>query len=142
VIPDTEVTQAMIEKYNLILFGNAQINAVTASINNKLPIKILDSQAQLNIFSGVKHLSGDLGTSFVYPNPLNPQKLILLYEGTTEKGQKLSDRFGTLYSGAGLPDFLILGEEVKQKGWGGVKAAGYFSNQWQLESDLMYLEDE
>lgn len=141
VVPDTEITQAMIDKDNLILFGNAQTNAVTASINNKLPIRLLDGQVQLNI-SGIKRLYGDLGIIFLYPNPLNPKKFILLYEGTTEKGQKLSDRFGTLYSGAGLPDFLILGEEVKQKGWGGVKAAGFFSNQWKLESDLMYLSSE
>jgi predicted esterase len=148
VLPDSEVTQSIVDKYNLILFGNAQTNAVTARINNKLPIRILDGQAQLNISgverkaSSVKRLYGNFGIIFVYPNPLNPKKLILVYEGTTEKGQKLSDRFGTLYSGAGLPDFLILGEKVKQKGWGGVKAAGFFSNQWKLESDLMYLGDE
>jgi hypothetical protein len=65
-----------------------------------------------------------------------------VYEGTNEKGQKLSDRFGTLYSGAGLPDFLILGNEVKQKGWGGIRAGGFFSNQWQLEPNLMYLSNE
>jgi pimeloyl-ACP methyl ester carboxylesterase len=141
IVPDTEVTQAMIDKYNLILFGNAQTNAVTARIQNKLPIRIPDGQAQLNI-SAIKRLYGDLGIIFLYPNPLNPKKFVLLYEGTTEMGQKLSDRFGTLYSGAGLPDFLILGEEVKQKGWGGVKAAGFFSNQWQLESDLLYLGSE
>lgn len=138
VLPDSEVTQSIIDKYNLILFGNAQTNAATARINNKLPIRILDGQIQLNI-SGIKRLYGDLGIIFIYPNPLNSKKLILLYEGTTGKGQKLSDRFGTLYSGAGLPDFLILGEEVKQKGWGGVKAAGFFSNHWQLDSDLMFL---
>jgi fermentation-respiration switch protein FrsA (DUF1100 family) len=141
IVPDTEVTQAMIDKYNLILFGNAQTNVLTARIQNKLPIKIIDGQVRLNI-SSIKPLYGDLGIIFLYPNPLNTQKFVLLYEGTTEMGQKLSDRFGTLYSGAGLPDFLILGEKVRQKGWGGAKAAGFFSNQWQLEPDLMFLGSE
>ena len=145
VLPDTDVTKETIDKYNLILFGNAQTNSLTAKIQNKLPIKILNEQVQLNI-SGVKHkalsvkrFSGDLGIVFIYPNPLNPKKFILIYEGTNEKGQKLSDRFGTLYSGAGLPDFLILSDEVKQKSWAGIKAGGFFSNRWQLEPDLMYL---
>jgi len=31
-----------------------------------------------------------------------------------------------------------LGEEVKQKGWGGVKAGGFFSTKWEIESDLMF----
>jgi pimeloyl-ACP methyl ester carboxylesterase len=73
VLPDTEVTQEIINKYNLILFGNAQTNAVTAKIQNKLPIKILDGQAQLNISgverraSSVERIYGDLGIVFIYP---------------------------------------------------------------------------
>ncbi len=148
ILPDTEVTQTMIDKYNLILFGNAQTNFFTAKVQNKLPIQIFNEQVQLNISSvkrkalRVKRLFGDLGIVFIYPNPLNPKKFILIHEGTNEKGQKLSDRFGAIYSGAGLPDFLILSDEVKQKSWAGIKAGGFFSNQWQLESDLMYLGKE
>jgi len=144
VLPDTEVTRAITDKYNLILFGNAQTNAITARIQNKLPIKITDGFVTLSASgvegkaSGIMHIDGDLGVVFVYPNPLNSKKLTLVYEGTTEKGQRLSNRFSTLYSGAGLPDFLILGEEVKQKGWGGVKAGGFFSTKWEIESDLMF----
>jgi len=133
ILPDTEVNQSIIKNYNLILFGNFKTNSLIQMVQSQLPIKILEDKVQLNKSKATEHISGDLGIIFVYPNPLNPEKLILIYGGTNEKGKKLSDRFGTLYSGAGLPDFLILSEEVKQKGWGGIKVGGFFTNLWQLE---------
>lgn len=148
ILPDTEVTQSTIDNYNLILFGNEKTNSIIARIQNKLPIKISERQVELNIVGrgqkGLKtqRLYGDLGVILVYPNPLKPDKLILIYAGTSEEGQKISSRFQTLYSGAGLPDFLIFDETVKEKGFSGIKAGGFFSNRWQLESDLIYLVND
>ncbi|MEO0115466.1 MAG: prolyl oligopeptidase family serine peptidase [candidate division WOR-3 bacterium] len=133
ILPDTEVTQSIINNYNLIIFGNSRTNVLTQHLEPKLPIRVIENAVLLHKLGRIDRIEGDFGVIFIYPNPLNPKKLILIYEGTNEKGQKLSDRFGVFYSGAGLPDFLIISDEVKQKGWGGIKAGGFFSNQWQLE---------
>jgi len=127
IVPDTLVTDAMIERYNLILFGNAEQNAITAGIEPNLPIRIEDGRF---VFAGEVLPPEAEAALFVYPNPLNSEKLVLVREGIGEEGLKLSGYFSTLYSGAGLPDYLIWGDETGNKGWGGVIRAGFFDAEW------------
>jgi hypothetical protein len=37
-------------------------------------------------------------------------------------------------SGVGLPDWCIIGPEVLKQGVRGVRAAGYFANDWSISS--------
>ena len=83
----------------------------------------------------------NLAAKFIYPNPLNPERLIGVHEGVGLDGLKLSTFFTALYSGAGLPDFMIFDENVKLKGWGGVIAAGFFDSDWQCDERLYYLQE-
>jgi poly(3-hydroxybutyrate) depolymerase len=134
VLPDTEVTNDNIKKYNLILFGGPETNHFTERINKGLPIAIKNG----SIYLGKNRLMGDgLSVQFIYPNPLNRERFILVNEGSDVRGDKLSGFFGTLYSGAGLPDFIIYNAEVRTKVWGGVKACGFFDNNWRLKDGLM-----
>ena len=137
ILPDTEVTQEWMEDYNLILFGGPEENFVTASLNKSLPIKIKDKR----VFLGEKEISGDgIAVEFVYPNPANPRKLIFVHEGVGLDGMKLSTFFTAIYSGAGLPDFIIFDGEVKYKAWGGVRCAGFFDSKWQIDEKSYYLQ--
>ncbi len=137
ILPDTEVTQEVMENYNLILFGGPEENLITAQLNEKLPIQIRDNK----IFLDKKELSGDgMAVEFIYPNPLNLKKFVFIHEGTNLNELKLSSFFDPIHSGAGLPDFMIFDEEVKLKGWGGVQAAGFFDAGWKLDSSLSYIQ--
>ena len=128
IVPDTAVTDEMIERYNLVLYGNADQNAITAGIEKNLPIRI----------EGGRFVLADevlppeaLAALFVYYNPLNPEKKVLVREGIGSDGLKLSGYFSTMYSGAGLPDYVIWSDEVYNKGWGGVIKAGFFTANWE-----------
>jgi dienelactone hydrolase len=138
IFPDTEVTKEVMENYDLILFGGAEENSVTAKLSKNLPIKIKDQK----VFLGRKGISGNgLAIEYIYPNPANPKKFIFVHQGIGIDGLKLSTFFNPIYSGAGLPDFIIFDDEVKYKGWGGVRSAGFFDSDWQLDEKLFYLQE-
>jgi hypothetical protein len=68
----------------------------------------------------------------VYPNRLHPERLVALFAGTTARGERNSILFHPLFSASGVPDFVLFDADVKTLGWGGVRAAGFFSNTWDL----------
>jgi hypothetical protein len=138
VLPDTEITVEIIEDYNLVLFGGPEENLVTAKLNKRLPVR---REGQKIIF-GEKELGGDgIAAKFIYPNPLNSERFVCVHQGIGLSGLKLSTFFTALYSGAGLPDFIIFDDQVKRKGWGGVISAGFFDSDWQIDTDLYYLQE-
>jgi len=137
IVPDQEVTPEMIKHYNLILFGGPGTNSITAQINERLPISIKEGR----VFLGDTPIEGtDLAVKFIYPNPLNPEKFVLLNEGTSLEGQKLTNLLGTLLSAAGLPDYIVYDKSVKEKGWGGVLAAGFFDKNWKITKELSFIK--
>ena len=138
VLPDTEVTKDAMDNYNLILFGGQEENFVTSRLDKSLPIRIKDGK----MFLGKKEIEGEsIAAEFIYPNPANPKKFVFVHQGVGSGGLKLSNFFTALYSGAGLPDFIIFDETVKQKGWGGVICAGFFDPGWQIGERLYYLQE-
>jgi len=138
ILPDTEVTEELMEDYNLILFGGAEENFVTSKLSKGLPIKIEDQK----VYLGMKEISYDgLAIEYIYPNPTHPRRLVFVHEGVGLDGLKLSTFFNAIYSGAGLPDFIIFDNEVKYKGWGGVRSAGFFDSNWQIDEKLYYLQE-
>jgi pimeloyl-ACP methyl ester carboxylesterase len=138
IIPDTEVTKEITDDYNLILFGGPDENFITHKISGRLPIKVKNGEV---LFGGKKIKGDQIGLEFIYPNPLNPEKFIFVHEGNDIGGLSLSDFFSAIYSGAGLPDFIIFDKEVKQKGWGGVICAGFFDSDWKVDEKLLYLRE-
>ena len=138
ILPDTEVTPAVIESCNIVLFGGPGENLYTSRINRHLPIRIDGKRLQL----GTRVIQGDgIAAKFVYPNPENPDRLVVVHEGTDSGGIEISTFFKTIYAGAGLPDFVVFDSEAERTGWGGVIAAGFFDNRWRLDRNLMYVRD-
>jgi len=136
IIPDTGVDAEIIKHYNLALIGNPKTNIVWNSIDKRLPINVDDDRVILN----KNVIKGDhLATIFVYPNPLNTDKFVVCIGGTDSTGVKLTRLFSIFYAGEGLPDFLVFDNSVRLWGWAGIKAAGFFDNNWNLSKDSMYL---
>jgi dienelactone hydrolase len=134
ILSDCEVTPEIMEDYNLILLGGPSENMVTGVLDRHLPIRIVDGRFRIG-----SRWVGDgcgarnpLAAEFVYPNPKNQDRLVFVREGTGTDGLRLSTFFGTLYSAAGLPDYIIFDQSVRKKGWGGVIEAGYFDSRWKL----------
>jgi pimeloyl-ACP methyl ester carboxylesterase len=146
VLPDTLVTEAMVQRYNLILFGGAAENSVTERMARELPVKVIPHAGGRRggksggIQIGPHFIKGwGLAAEFIYPNPLNPERVVLVRMGTDMGGLRISDFFGTLHAGAGLPDYIIFDERVKKMGWAGVICTGFFDVNWQVDPGLMFL---
>jgi hypothetical protein len=135
VMPDSEVTRGIMEDHNLILFGGPDENSVTAAMARHLPIGC----DRGGITLGEDLIPGTgLAVRFIHPNPLATDKLVVVNEGTDPEGLGLLTMMRTAYAGAGIPDFIVFGVEARERGWGGVTAAGFFDSAWQVDPHLLY----
>ena len=87
----------------------------------KTPAKLNDSGIQLD----GKNFEGELSLAMIFPNPLNLKKMVAFLTGNSDKAERLSLYALPLYSGSGIPHYMIFGEDVKQYGWGGVGWGGW-----------------
>jgi pimeloyl-ACP methyl ester carboxylesterase len=125
---DKDVSQQDIAQKNLVLFGTPQTNQILETFADRLPVKFLNEGVAV---AGKSYQGPGVGLAMVYPNPLNPERYVLL----------LPENYG-LYSahpGAmgmnvlGFPDYVV-GKPLA--GWGGntiqVLAQGTFDARWRL----------
>ncbi|MCX6645656.1 MAG: hypothetical protein NTY09_04770, partial [bacterium] len=122
---------------NLILIGGPDSNLLSAQFADSFPIRMEDD----GIWLGDQWIEGgNLACQFVYPRPnFQEGSLVHCIWGNSLEGMRLSGGLTCLYSGSNLPDFLIYDDDVRMMGYAGVKAAGFFDNQWGLNPDYYYL---
>ena len=132
ILRDSEVTREVIENFNLILLGSPSKNLLIKDLLPKTPAKLNAHGIELD----GKHFKGKLSLAMIYPNPLNPQKMVAFLTGNSKKMERLSLYALPLYSGSGIPHYMIFDLEVKQYGWGGVRAAGFFNEQGKPEKEF------
>jgi pimeloyl-ACP methyl ester carboxylesterase len=137
VMPDTEVTSEDISLFNLVLYGGPAENLLTRRIGDRLPVRVKAGRMLL----GNKNLGDGLAAMFVYPNPLNQERLVLVRMGTDADNTRLSPFWGVASSGAGMPDFMVFDRSVRRLGWAGVRAAGFFGPDWNIDPASMYLQE-
>jgi hypothetical protein len=108
------------------LFGNATTNSIIRKIDSKLALRIKKE----SVFYNKQKIEGyDLCCMLVCPNPLNQNKLVCTYMPSTKQAEKYMGFFVPLYTGTGLPEFIVYDKSVLKYGWGGVKAAGFLSKE-------------
>jgi hypothetical protein len=134
VLPDTEVTDALLRSHNLLLYGSPQENSVTARANGSLPVRVSSGHVLL----GRRDLGTNLAATCVYPSPFNPDHLIYVRMGTGPAETRLAGFFGLIGSSTGVPDFMVFDKSVRRYGWAGVRAAGFFGSDWQLDERAMF----
>jgi len=77
---DTNLPQELVNSHNLILVGTSESNLWLSKIAADLPVQINGRQ----IFADGKcYDSNDMGLIFIYPNPISPQKYVLVFSGTS-----------------------------------------------------------
>jgi hypothetical protein len=121
---DTDITEADIAKYHLILFGDPGSNKLTAAVNGKLPFTWTEQTVSM---AGKSFPSTDTYPALIYPNPLNPKKYVVVNTGLTIDDRGYNGDYGTplwgdyalvkVHEGAPLPDLLT---------------AGLFDESWQF----------
>lgn len=120
-----------LSKRNVILFGNADLNAAWAVLLPHSPVQVHRNSVQI----GQRELTGeDLACLFLQPSPSDPNALVGVVAGSGIPGLRLTERLTYFLSGGGLPDCLVVGSEMLTRGADGVRAAGFFGQDWQVDT--------
>lgn len=127
---DTDITDQDIASANLILWGDANNNAILKRIAGKLPIQWDKDE----IAVGSRRFAADKHALIaVYPNPLNPNRYVVLNSSFTFR------EFAYLNNArqvSKLPDWAVVDLDTPPGSrWPGkVVAADFFGERWQLLS--------
>ena len=125
IMDDQEVTEKEIAAHNLILWGTPESNTVLAKIADQLPQPLM------------QHFTKDPATNteipvFIYPNPLNPDRYVVLNSGFTYREY---DYLNNARQVPKLPDWAVIdtNSPVTSRYPGQITDAGFFDEQWQLK---------
>ena len=87
VFQDTEISDADIAKYSLLLFGGTDENLVTAKFADRIPLQIAGDHITID---GKVFPVKDAAVQMIYPNPLNPERYVWIIAGTSANGMYLT----------------------------------------------------
>lgn len=120
---DNAVTASDIANYNLVLFGDPGSNSLIAKVVGRLPIQWTRSEIAVG---AQKFPTADHALVLIYPNPLNPQKYVVLNTGQTFSANRIT-------SGTEAVFFPRLGDYAVLTTGGQTKVAGFFDEEWKLK---------
>lgn len=110
---------------NLVLWGDPQSNELIQKILPQLPIKWTEREIE---FAGRKYDAQRHVPLMIFPNPLNPERYVVLNSGFTFRG------FGSNANQTPkLPDYAIIDVSKDDPFANGVTTAGFFDEQWQVK---------
>jgi predicted esterase len=110
---------------NLVLFGDPGSNPLLARIASRLPI----AWTRTGLRVGDRTYGPDHVPVLIYPNPLNPQRYVVINSGHTFTRQ--DPLASNVYLYPHLPDWAVLKLTAAQPE---VAAEGYFDEAWRLRS--------
>ncbi len=134
VIPDSECTEEIMRDAHVVLYGNARENEVLARVAGALPIQIEEDA----VVVGNQRFEGEAGVRFVYPNPLAPERYVIVQAATSP---------GLVRSGNRLPefspDFVVYNARMLRGQQRRISSRrqpallqGHFDDQWRLPEEL------
>ena len=133
VISDTEFLarrEPLANDKGLFLVGNAKSNAVVRALEPKLPIRV---EGDAVVLGGARIVGREAGAAFIRPNPERPDRYVVVVEGVDAVGTWRSLSLPDL-----IPDFVVYDDALASSrgqmilGTGSVRAAGFFTNAWEL----------
>lgn len=130
VISDKEYLRGNYADRNVVVYGNSKTNAAWKKLLKHAPIQINAS----GIRFGEEEFKGDdLAGYFLYPHPESEKAYVGVIGGTGLKGAYATypnDYFSGI---SGYPDVMLFSLDFLKDGIRGVRAAGFFGNQWDVE---------
>jgi dienelactone hydrolase len=134
IISDKEFSLAKYKDRGVILFGNKSINSAWKILLSECPIQVERNK----ITAGSKQWTGDdLAAYFVWPIPGSSIASVGVISGSGIKGMKAANANQYFAGASGFPDFMIFHLDMLQTGAPAVKFAGFFDNNWKLDSQNM-----
>lgn len=130
---DADVTDADLERFNLVLFGGPTVNAVTARVAGGLPVRLTRDAIELG---GQRYAGEETGVILCYPNPQVDERMIAVVAGVGPAGlYQAYDRFGTWFGWPAYDrykwfDYAVF--DSRSVGPGSFPAVGFFTNSWDV----------
>ena len=124
---DREITAADLAQYNIALFGDPSSNAIYKRIATQVPI----AWRADGVVAGGQKFDASHAPVFVFPNPLNPRKYVVINSGFT-----FHDQANNAMQSPKLPDWAIV--DITKPGNNYrylplfVAAQGFFDERWRL----------
>jgi pimeloyl-ACP methyl ester carboxylesterase len=139
-VQDGRVTDRLIRDYNLILTGTPGTNRFLRRIADKLPIRFEaragDGGEDPHYVVGDHAIPArDRGLAFIWPNPLNPKRYVVVMSGLTWGKDLAPNHIFDM-----LPDYIVFGGRKATDGTDSQEAlcAGYFDSSWRLDPKLLW----
>ncbi|GAB3272312.1 alpha/beta hydrolase [Larkinella harenae] len=130
-VADKDFDPAQYADRGVVLFGNATTNRAWNGLLANCPIQVQRGQVTI----GSERFTGeDISAYFAWPRSDSPVASVAVVAGTGLPGLKAADANQYFAAGSGFPDYMIFGLEMVKDGIKGVRKAGFFNNNWQLES--------
>lgn len=126
---DTEITADDIQNHNLILWGDPQSNQVIKKIADQLPIRWSNNAITAR---NQNHSAEDHALIAIYPNPLNPERYVVLNSSFTFREYAYLNNARQVPM---LPDWAIVDLRTPPNTvWPGkIVDAGFFDESWQVK---------
>ncbi|MBI2195088.1 MAG: prolyl oligopeptidase family serine peptidase [Planctomycetes bacterium] len=132
---DAEVSEEDIRSRNLVLFGRPHTNAFLARIAPQMPVQIGNDFFQI---AGQKFSGPRTGLALVYPNPLNPDRYVVVFSG-----YPWGEKRGSNHKFDLLPDFIVFTDAIDPNvDTNHALCAGFFDTQWQFAPDLTWTGEQ
>ncbi|HEY3283580.1 MAG TPA: alpha/beta hydrolase, partial [Armatimonadota bacterium] len=128
-IADTALDPRKDPDRSVILYGSAETNGAWAPLLGGSPVQVTRGLVKV----GAKGFRGqDLACLFLRPRPGSDTACVAAVSGSGLPGLRLTDRMAYFTAGITYPDCIVLGPEVLSQGPQGVRAAGYFAQDWSV----------
>jgi dienelactone hydrolase len=125
---DSEVTEADLAAHHIVVWGTPASNSLLAKMADRLPVQWAGEQVKVGAaaYSAATHYP-----AFVYPNPLNPTRYVVVNSGFTFRE---FDYLNNARQISKLPDWAVIDSTTPADGKypGKVVSAGFFDEQWKL----------
>ena len=126
VLPEDALSPEILEENNVVLFSTLSGSSFLKRHLGQLPLQAKNGRLE---FAG-KPIEANQGISFIYPNPANPERYVLINTASTLEGLKALRNFAATQRFIRLNasgDFVVFSAEGKSL-W-----TGLFDKNWNVE---------
>ncbi|MGD0015349.1 MAG: prolyl oligopeptidase family serine peptidase, partial [Bryobacteraceae bacterium] len=136
VFKDSELSDQDAARYSLILIGGPDANLVARRLATKLPLEITAGQVKIG---GRSFPASDARVQVIFPNPLNPQRYVLLVAATSAGGMYfwVPNRLRTADFDFSIEDGHVPGGQERVAPTDLWVAGGWFDHRWQVQESLV-----
>ncbi|MGE5944813.1 MAG: alpha/beta hydrolase-fold protein [Flavobacteriales bacterium] len=131
VVKDVDFSLKTYENRNVVLYGNKDNNSAWDKLLKDAPIQVKNNEVN---FNGKKLLGNEWGMYFIVPRKDSDLASVGVVAATGLKGMKAAYMNHYLVNGTTFPDVLLFDDDVLIYGESAVKCAGFFGNDWSVES--------